>query len=636
MSLILSDMGVQKYDDGVVGQLVELLHRHVSDIAEESDIIAQHSGHESVDADDVKVAIRQHRQFAFTQVPTLNTVTRIAAEVNFKPLSAIPTKAGLALPDPSVSLGASNYHVVIDPNRPPRPDPPSPPPLPRRRPRVPITRPPTIKESITPNRQLYKARQPYRAVREGQQATQPVSIRVLPPKKQQPHSPQRPFRRVDDRRVISKDPHHNKSSPRTPVNIRNFRDAEPTSLHSPQGLSVRMLPPRRPHFHSPDRTARRPNTLLNTTSLPPRSPNLVSSESPGRGSAKRREAQMSKPQSGPNRNKLRDVATNLHRPQQHIARTNMPLNTRSPQQPASDSLQIDQRYSGRAIGSYAPKIISTSSRQAAVPSRNASPLHQSSSPSPYPTGSLAPRPVQRDASPSYVRPGFEKNPSVHSRVPVIHTIGGAVSGAPRAHTQGPDVRRKDQRRSTVFNRTMSSAQPNALFTGSPGTQIGAPDRDTVPARQRNQSHRENEFKARQTPSRSTVGAPINRKDQRGLTLGQGYTNEGVGNYPPASNGGATLSYKPPKSPKKKSQKRTRASLSSATAKRQRLDSSSAMPPPPEIVDLDGPGTAVQPPPPLPRPIRRKSKNRNGSTRGRGRPPNSGKSRIQGDVITIDE
>lgn len=159
---ILHDMGVSSFNDGVVNQLLELLNRYVCNVANDSAAIAANSMRYCTAEDDVKLAILQRRQLEFTHPPAVDVAIQLSAELNKQPLPGLPetaTSAMLLLPQKEDCLGAQNYYVVIDQNRPPRPKQP-PPPEPLRRLKNDPRRRSTVKQhaALTRHAQLVIAR----------------------------------------------------------------------------------------------------------------------------------------------------------------------------------------------------------------------------------------------------------------------------------------------------------------------------------------------------------------------------------------------------------------------------------------------------------------------------------------------
>lgn len=113
---ILHAMGVDNYDPRVVTQLLELLYRYVSSALSDSRLYAEHAEKPAIELDDVKLAIRSHCNFSFTQPPPREVTMQIAAERNTIPLPPVDLRAGVSLPVKEYQLTAPNYTVKVEPS----------------------------------------------------------------------------------------------------------------------------------------------------------------------------------------------------------------------------------------------------------------------------------------------------------------------------------------------------------------------------------------------------------------------------------------------------------------------------------------------------------------------------------------
>jgi len=112
---ILKSMGVRQYDERVVPMLMELLHRYVAETLEDaksySDFAARANG-DSIEVDDIKLAIQGRVGVAFPQLPSRELLAQLARERNSQPLPPIDNaRPGVQLPPEADQLTSINYQI---------------------------------------------------------------------------------------------------------------------------------------------------------------------------------------------------------------------------------------------------------------------------------------------------------------------------------------------------------------------------------------------------------------------------------------------------------------------------------------------------------------------------------------------
>lgn len=118
VAAILKAMGVEEYDERVVHQLLELLHRYVSEVLADALEYARHAalgasnGSGELSLADVKLAIEAKVKVSFTQPPPREVLMQLCREKNAVPLPVVEDKAVVALPPEEFQLTAPNYRVV--------------------------------------------------------------------------------------------------------------------------------------------------------------------------------------------------------------------------------------------------------------------------------------------------------------------------------------------------------------------------------------------------------------------------------------------------------------------------------------------------------------------------------------------
>lgn len=72
---LLKSMGVEDYEPRVVHQFLELWYRYVVDVLSDAQLYSEHAGKNSIDSDDVKLAIQSKINFSFSQPPPREVIT---------------------------------------------------------------------------------------------------------------------------------------------------------------------------------------------------------------------------------------------------------------------------------------------------------------------------------------------------------------------------------------------------------------------------------------------------------------------------------------------------------------------------------------------------------------------------------
>jgi len=113
---ILRSSGVHDCEPAVVNQLLEFMHRYVSEVLADSLLFCEHAGRrDSIQPEDVELAIKyrvEHALSAFSQLPSISFLQELANDVNTVRLPAINRRFGVMLPPDQYCLNETNYQVV--------------------------------------------------------------------------------------------------------------------------------------------------------------------------------------------------------------------------------------------------------------------------------------------------------------------------------------------------------------------------------------------------------------------------------------------------------------------------------------------------------------------------------------------
>ena len=66
---LLKSMGVEDYEPRVIHQFLELWYRYVVDVLTDAQVYSEHAGKQTIDCDDVKLAIQSKVNSSFSQPP---------------------------------------------------------------------------------------------------------------------------------------------------------------------------------------------------------------------------------------------------------------------------------------------------------------------------------------------------------------------------------------------------------------------------------------------------------------------------------------------------------------------------------------------------------------------------------------
>ncbi|GFH08211.1 transcription initiation factor TAFII31 [Haematococcus lacustris] len=111
---LLSMMGVVDYEPRVDHQLLNFLHRYVTDVLLDAETYAEHAGRDGghVELDDVLLAIQARSTSTFAQPPDQDEIFELAHVVNDKELPRFPAnRPGLLIPEDKDCLLAQNYQL---------------------------------------------------------------------------------------------------------------------------------------------------------------------------------------------------------------------------------------------------------------------------------------------------------------------------------------------------------------------------------------------------------------------------------------------------------------------------------------------------------------------------------------------
>jgi len=112
MAILLNSMGVKEWEPRVVPQLLEFMHRYVSEVLTDSQDYSTHAGRQNVDIKDVRLAIESRLEKG-GQPLSRQELIRLARRKNQQALPTMPYKVpGVLLPPDENCLTKDNYQVV--------------------------------------------------------------------------------------------------------------------------------------------------------------------------------------------------------------------------------------------------------------------------------------------------------------------------------------------------------------------------------------------------------------------------------------------------------------------------------------------------------------------------------------------
>ncbi|WRX27931.1 Transcription initiation factor TAFII31 - like 1 [Theobroma cacao] len=110
---LLKSMGVEDYEPRVIHQFLELWYRYVVDVLTDAQVYSEHAGKQTIDCDDVKLAIQSKVNFSFSQPPPREVLLELARNRNKVPLPKAIPAPGIAIPPDQDTLINTNYQFAI-------------------------------------------------------------------------------------------------------------------------------------------------------------------------------------------------------------------------------------------------------------------------------------------------------------------------------------------------------------------------------------------------------------------------------------------------------------------------------------------------------------------------------------------
>ncbi|KAJ3102553.1 Transcription initiation factor TFIID subunit 9B [Phlyctochytrium planicorne] len=112
VSLILQAMDIPDYDPRVLPQLLEFMHRYVLDILADSQLFAEHAMRNTVEVEDIRLAVEGKVAHSFTGGPSREVLAELALQRNSTSLPLMQEKYGLRLPPERNCLTGVNFSIV--------------------------------------------------------------------------------------------------------------------------------------------------------------------------------------------------------------------------------------------------------------------------------------------------------------------------------------------------------------------------------------------------------------------------------------------------------------------------------------------------------------------------------------------
>ncbi|KAJ3414938.1 Transcription initiation factor TFIID subunit 9B [Chytridiales sp. JEL 0842] len=114
VSLLLEAMGVEDYDQRVVPQLLEMIHRYVLDTVSDAQLYAAHASRspDSLEIEDLKLAIEAKLAHSFTSLPSREVMQELAEQRNSMPLPFVREVHGIRMPPERNTLTGVNFQIV--------------------------------------------------------------------------------------------------------------------------------------------------------------------------------------------------------------------------------------------------------------------------------------------------------------------------------------------------------------------------------------------------------------------------------------------------------------------------------------------------------------------------------------------
>lgn len=108
---ILKEMSVGDYEPRVVHQLMEFTNRYVTSILQEAQILSSYAKKDSMDLDDVQLAVNIQTDNTVTSPPPKELLLEVAREKNNQPLPPIKSHNGMRIPFDRYTLIGTNYRL---------------------------------------------------------------------------------------------------------------------------------------------------------------------------------------------------------------------------------------------------------------------------------------------------------------------------------------------------------------------------------------------------------------------------------------------------------------------------------------------------------------------------------------------
>ncbi|KDO53057.1 hypothetical protein CISIN_1g028993mg [Citrus sinensis] len=111
---LLKSMGVEDYEPRVIHQFLELWYRYVVDVLTDAQVYSEHAGKNTIDCDDVKLAVQSKVNSSFSQPPAREVLLELAKNRNKIPLPKSIAGRGIPLPPEQDTLISPNYQLSIE------------------------------------------------------------------------------------------------------------------------------------------------------------------------------------------------------------------------------------------------------------------------------------------------------------------------------------------------------------------------------------------------------------------------------------------------------------------------------------------------------------------------------------------
>uniref|UniRef100_A0AAV1UW21 Transcription initiation factor TFIID subunit 9 n=1 Tax=Peronospora matthiolae TaxID=2874970 RepID=A0AAV1UW21_9STRA len=98
MEQVLESMGADKFEPRVVAQLLEFVHRYVTEILVDAQEYSMFADKKTIDPDDIRLAIASRLNHHYAQVPPRELMMELADKRNAIPLPPISNEYGVRLP----------------------------------------------------------------------------------------------------------------------------------------------------------------------------------------------------------------------------------------------------------------------------------------------------------------------------------------------------------------------------------------------------------------------------------------------------------------------------------------------------------------------------------------------------------